>query len=174
MKRFVFTLLALTCLALTPAERKLVQATQAELHQAQSEYTKAKDQATLADLRAADAQKTAADTNVKLADAQKQIKEYSDKADAIAAERDKMKPVYDRVNKGWGLGAIWYGIQDLSKHLLWVGLGVLGLVVVLYALSFAFPAIGAALAVVTSVFRVIAAFITRIIKSIEDHLRPKA
>src|SRR5437868_3630217 len=96
---------------LTPAERTVVQRAQIQLRQGKADYAAAKNALAAADQKAADAQAHATATDAANAQLTKDVKTFSDKADSIAKERDKMKPVYDQCTAKWGIGAIIFGIK---------------------------------------------------------------
>jgi hypothetical protein len=156
MKRFfVIPALAIALLAtppshaLTPSERKLVQDAQAQLRAGAAEYkaadaraAEAEQHATEAGQRAAAAEQTAVDLGKSVTVLQGQVKDFADKADAIAKERDKYKSVYDECTKNWGLGAIFYGIKDLTKHIFITIIVLVVLAVGIWILSIAVPVTG--------------------------------
>jgi hypothetical protein len=170
MKRFfllwtlILTFTGLT-LGLTPNERKAVQLAQQELRQGQADYAAAKAALAAADQRAADAQVHAATTDQKLGEAQKQF-------DTVNKDNVRMKPVYDQCTSKWGIGAIIFGVKDLAKHLMWVAIGGVALIIALYALSFAFPIFGVILAAVVRFFTMIFHGINAALRALEAHLKP--
>ncbi len=114
MKRLAYILAILcvgTALALTPNERKMVQKIKAEVEEGQADYDAARAGWARADKKAADAEGHAAETEGKLAKAQGDF-------DRVNKDNKRMQPVYDECTSKWGLGAIWFGIKDLTKHLL--------------------------------------------------------
>lgn len=183
MKKFL-TILALSgafaALALTPAERKIVQHAQTATQQAQQQAAQLQQQAATADQRAAEADQArqaaegnAAQTAANLGVLQGQVKAAYDRAKAVQAENDEMRPVYVQVTKWCGIGALTYGAQHLGKCALFTLLGGIGLIALLYGLSFVFPIIGVGLHVATKVvgtgFRIAGAAIHRL----AERLKPK-
>ncbi len=102
------------------------------------------------------------------------IKEYADRADALAKQNVKMKLVYDECTKWFGLGAFVYGFKELAKHVMWFAIGGIGLVAVLYGLSFAFPVIGLGLSIVVRFFTFIFHGLNTALRALEAHLKSKA
>ena len=99
-------------------------------------------------------------------DQQNQINKLGDEIDkahkneeALAAYNAKAKPIIDQVNKYWGLGAFAYGLKVLARHLLILVAVLAVIALVVFGLSFAFPALGA---FIRTAGTVIAAFLRKI------------
>ena len=69
-----------------------------------------------------------------------------------AKENASMRIVVDRVNSGWGWGAITYGVGRLVKHVFILIAVLAGAAVLLVLLSFFFPVIGVALRAIGPLF----------------------
>lgn len=164
------TLMATACLyavgtiwALTPAERKIVQHARTELTTAQTDYAAAKSALTDADQRAQDAELHAQLTDQYAGILQKRVNVEHRNAQTLADLNAKMKPVYDQCTRWLSLGAFVYGFKKLLEHLLILAAVGIGLMALVYGLSFAFPAFGLVLAVIHRVLsRVLAVIEARI------------
>jgi hypothetical protein len=139
--------------ALTPQERKIIEAAQAQIEIAMQDYAATKTALTTAQQAAIDADAHAAQTDQAAGVLKKQVDDAYAREKALASDNAKMKPVYDEVRKYWGLGAIFYGIKELVKHLL-ITIIVVGVLLVGVAiLSFFFPVVGVVFGFVVGVFR---------------------
>jgi preprotein translocase subunit SecF len=158
MNKFAAIIVALilpfSVFALTPKERERVKQAQGFVQEAMVEFDQARAESKSADDRAAEAIKRAteseahsSETDVLLENLQKEIKKAHDHEQQLA---DKVKPLqdfWDKAHDHWGLGAFVLGFQILRHNLL-VLLGVIIVVMlVLFGLSLAFPAVGAVLAI---------------------------
>jgi ABC-type multidrug transport system fused ATPase/permease subunit len=153
-------------LALTPAERKTVQHARTELTTAQKDYTDAKTALAAADQRAQDAELHAQATDQFAGTLQKQVDTEHTEAQRLANLNAKMKPVYDQCTKWLSLGAFVYGFKELIKHLLILAAVGVGLMALVYGLSFAFPVFGAILAFIHSILSKVLAVIESRIKKV--------
>lgn len=165
--------IAFAALALTPAERTVVQQAQIELRAGKADYAQAQSDLAAADKRAADAETHAKQTDTANTALANDIKTYAAKAEAIAQQNVKMKLVYDECTKWMDLGAFVFGFKQLAKHLMWFAIGGVLLVVVLYGLSFAFPVIGLGLSIVVKLFAFVFRSVTTAFAVLEAHLKPK-
>lgn len=163
--------------ALTAQERKIIQAAQAQIEIAMKDYAATKTALTDAQQAAADAEGHAAQTDQAAAVLKKQVDDAYNQEKALAASVAKMKPVYDECTSKWGLGAIFYGIKELVKHL-FIAAIVLGVLAVgVLVLSFFFPLIGvilgAIIRVISSVFGVLGALLKSLIDRLSSIFKPK-
>lgn len=134
---FLVLLMSIGAMGLTPRERTIVKHAQEHLYVAGLQFNAAQAHAKAADDAMVEA-------NRHLATAEKEVKDAHQREINLAKDNDKMRPVYLKVTSKWGLGAIFFGIALLLKHLLILGLVILSLMAALYALSFMFPVIGVA------------------------------
>lgn len=111
----------------------MVQTIKAQVEEGQTNYNAARAGWNSADQKAAAADAHAAETDLKLGDAQK-------KFDAVNKDNAKMRPVYLECTSKWGLGAIFFGIRDLIKHLLILAAVLAVLAIGIWILSIASPA----------------------------------
>jgi hypothetical protein len=119
------TLAATPAYALTPKERKVVQKALTDLREAKREYADAQAKLALADERAVQAEQNAADawghatvTYEKALTLSKQIDTAHKNEQTMANAVAKMKPVYDKCMRWFGVGAILFGFGMLFKHTL--------------------------------------------------------
>lgn len=88
------------------------------------------------------------------ADVEKDKTDYFAKAQKLAddATKDNHRSlaVEQEVNSGWGTGAFIYGFKRLAKHLIILGLVLIGLLAILLVASFFVPALGPVLSIATS------------------------
>lgn len=150
--------------ALTPQERKIIQAAQVQIEQAMVDYAATKSALTDAQQQAAEAEGHAAQTDKDAGVLKKQVDDAYAREKALALDNARMKPVYDECTSKWGLGAIFYGIKELVKHLFIAAIVVVILIVGIMVLSFFFPLIGvifgAVIRGVSSVFRILPTLLT--------------
>lgn len=132
---FLVLLMSFGAMGLTPRERTIVKHAQEHLYVAGLQFNAAQEHAKAADDAMVEA-------NRRLATAEKEVKDAHQREIDLAKDNEKMRPVYKQVTSKWGLGAIFFGIALLLKHLLILGLVILSLAAALYALSFMFPVIG--------------------------------
>jgi hypothetical protein len=156
-------LLASVALALTPAERRVVEDARGKLKEATAQFEQVKAKLGDAGRQIEEANKHAAESDARAAAAET----HAASADQHAAETDlaakktgeeietahkneqtmanavaEMKPIYDQVYKYWGIGAIILGFQILAKHLLILAAVLIGIGLALWIASFFFPVIG--------------------------------
>jgi DNA-binding protein YbaB len=95
--------------------------------------------------RAEEAETHAAQTDASVTDLGKQIDTAHANEEKAVKYNLYAKPIVDKVNKYWGIGAIMYGFGRLFKHLIILALVVIGLailaVILYFVMSFFFPAI---------------------------------
>lgn len=133
MKEKVLILcLALSCLALTPYERKVIQGVKGKIHAAQIQLDESTQHSQWADQELQNAWTWGETLDKELATVKQDIQISHDNEVKAVAENQKMKPVYDKVHKYWGIGGIIFGFQRLAKHLFIVSivLVVVGIVLV--------------------------------------------
>lgn len=163
MKRLFLIALACACLALTPAERKIVEHAKAQLEGAQTELKQAQDYAQWADKSQADAWTFAGQTDAAAKKTGQEIETAHKHEQDQAAYIAKIEPVYKAVTRWWGLGAFVWGIEELLKHLLILALFGTGLMLAFWGLTFVFPFLLPA-------FHLVVAFFHRILASIESRI----
>jgi hypothetical protein len=157
-------LLAIACLALTPAERNIVTDAKKHLDAAKAENIQAWDSAQSAWNTAAEADAHAKQTDAEAATVRQQIEVAHKNEQALATSNAKMKPVYEQCTKWWGIGAILYGFGQLAKHLLILLAVLVVLAVAVLVLSFFFPAMGPFIRMVGTFFGAVFNRITSIFK----------
>lgn len=130
---YIFAVVFITAaLALTPNERKMVQTIKAQVEEGQRDYKDARAGWDSADRNAALADARAAETDLRLKTAQSQF-------DAVNKDNARMKAVYDECTSKWGLGAIFFGVRDLAKHIFIMIAVLVGLMLVIWIVSIAVP-----------------------------------
>ncbi len=149
----LFLAVASQAAALTTNERQLVRTARqeiaagiakfgemdAKLQVAGLQATEAAQRALEAEQNAQAAQDSASETGRRIETLSSDIDKAQKRADALATENAKMKPVYDRVHKWFGLGAIFFGLGLLAKNVfILVAVGGVALLVA----SFFLPVIG--------------------------------
>lgn len=149
---FLFLMSFGVCFGLTPRERTIVKHAQEHLYVAGLQFNAAQEHAKAAD----DAMVL---SNRHLATAEQEVKDAHQREINLAKDNDKMRPVYLKVTSKWGLGAIFFGITLLLKHLLILGLVILSLTAALYALSFMFPVIGIVVKAIAVFIRMVGGWI---------------
>lgn len=137
----LLVVLATSVLALTPAERKLVERAKTHLQEAKKEKAASDAEVILADQRATESENHVKETDDKLVTLNGDIKKAHDNEKILAAENDKMRPVYEKCNRWWGIGAIAWGFGRLFRNLLITAVALAVLAGVLWGLSFFFPVI---------------------------------
>lgn len=150
--RLLIVLIAASLMAVTPAvaltekERQLARQALSELQEAKAQFADAKAKLASADERAATAEQEAANarqfadqTQEKAAVLSKQIDVANSNELRLAQENAKMKPIYDRVTRWFGLGAIIFGLGMLLKN---VFIAAAIVAVAFFIASFIFPAVG--------------------------------
>ncbi len=164
--RYLLILLAVACLALTPAERKIVEHARAQLGDALKEQQHSKDLADWA-MKSnqeawdfANATKAAADVTAQ------EINVAHKHEQDQAAYIGKMEPVYKAVTRWFSLGAFVWGTQQLLKHLIILALFGTGLMLAFWGLTFLFPFLLPA-------FRIVTGLLTRLLKGIENRIERK-
>jgi hypothetical protein len=123
--------------------------------------------------RAGDAEQSATSALAAAADLQKQVDTAYAREKALATDNAKMKPVYDEVRGYWGLGAIFYGIKELLKHLIIAAIVVVILIVLIIigsvVLQIVFPWLIPIFRGIGAAFGIAVEFL----KSLIDRLKPK-
>ncbi len=170
----IATLIATPCRALTPQERQIIQAAQTQIEQAMQDYAATKAALVNASQAVIDADAHAANTDKAAGVLQSQVDDAYKREKALAADNAKMKPIYDACTRWGDLGAFVWGFKQLMKHVLWVMIGGIGLVIVIYALSFIFPIFGVILAFVVRIFTSIFHMINTALRALEAHLKSKS
>ena len=152
MRRILFVILAASCLALTPTERKLALHAKTELGQVEKERDAAKSELVQAQQTISDPQTSASAANQKAITAESQAKAEHDQLVKAVSQNAAMKKIVDQDKKWFGLGRIFYGLVDLAKHLLIL---VVILVVVGVLLTIFVPAARPILSMIGSFFSMI-------------------
>jgi hypothetical protein len=152
MKKLLIIALALSCVALTPQEKKVALKAKNELAEARKERDQAKGELAQAQQAASDSSISANQAGERANGLQKQVDSEHAQLQTAVNSNAKMKPVYDRVNKYWGIGGIIYGFGQLFKHILILLAVLVGIAILLVVASFFFPALGPILSFVLSIW----------------------
>lgn len=157
-------ILSICCLALTPAEKKAIQQAKDYVDKAKQENIEAWGEAKQAWDKAYDAEQHAKNTDVEITKTKKQIEEAHKNEQRLGDENAKMKPVYDQVNKYWGIGGIIYGFQRLAKHLLILLAVLVGLALIIWVVSLFVPWLKPLIGIFNNILTSILNFIKNLFK----------
>lgn len=153
-------------LGLTPAERQFAVKARQYLAAAKAKVDHNDQVLAEESRRAQQAEQTVAQQSSQIGTLSGQI-ETAHKNEQAAVEFNKYsKPIIDQVNSYWGLGAFLYGFKILARHLL-ILIAVLAVVaLIVFGLSFVFPAI-------IPFIRMVGSFLASIFRSIGNLFRKK-
>ena len=109
--------------------------------------------------RVFEAEQHAAITDQRANTAETELRQYAKTCQAIEAERNKMKPVYDQCTKWFGLGAFVFGFKMLLRNLLVLAVVGAVLAAAIWGLSFASPFFGLAWAWIKKILSKLLSFL---------------
>jgi hypothetical protein len=166
-----------SAMGLTPQERKIIEAAQAQIEIAMQDYTATKTALSNAEQATQDADAHAAATDQAAGVLQTKVDDAYKREKALAADNAKMLPIYKRVTGPWwapGLGGIIYGVERLSRFILiFIAVAVVLVILLVIFVPAIIPFLEMVGSVVLSFFSMIGAMLSRGLRSLGSLFKKK-